>query len=264
MATPPVDPHIYYYVSNLKPNITYGLGAGSSVGDWGKLTLNVLPKFSSNNWQFFYQDGVCFIRNYDFRPPNQEPSQLEVIEVSGTKSLRFQRASNTTGQQWTLSHWGDGTWKITNALAGSQFHLGFDNNTSKAALTTDESWQHWILAPNVDVASLPDNSQFPNFNVPNTTMAPEAVSSLPTAAKATTTIVLTTSAPLICDSHITGGIVAGATIGGAVFGLLLAGLLAFVFHRRRQQKSWPKEGVSFPPSEMDARPMSIHRSSTVW
>ncbi len=122
--------------------------------------------YSSNNWQFFYQDGVCFIRNYDYSPPRWKPEQLEVVDIAGTKSLRFREASNTTGQQWSLSHWADGTWKITNALAGSGLHLGIDPGTKEAGLTTDQSYQHWILAPNKEVDRLPDNDQFPHFDVP--------------------------------------------------------------------------------------------------
>lgn len=167
MATPPVDPHLYYYITNLKPNNTYGLGAGSRGDDWGKARLETpIPKYSSSNWQLFYQDGACFLRNYDYRPPSQPPSQLEAIDVAGTKSLRFGAASNATGQQWTLSHWPDGTWKFTNALAGNDVHLGIDPNTLEAALTTDESYQHWVLAPNVGVATLPNDDQFPRFSIP--------------------------------------------------------------------------------------------------
>ncbi|KAI9722705.1 MAG: hypothetical protein M1812_001636 [Candelaria pacifica] len=264
MAAPPVDPRIYYYLLNIKLNTTYGLGAGSPIDNGGKLRMNVLPKFSTNNWQFFYQDGVCFLRNYDYRPPNNEPSQLEAVDIAGTKSLRFKRASNTTGQQWTLSHWADGTWKFTNALVGSGLNLGIDPNTTEPAFTTDETWQHWVMAPNVDVATLPDDNQFPSFNVPNTTVTREAVSSVPTVTISSTTSPLTITPSPVCNPGITGGAIAGITIGGAVFGLLLASMVAFVLHRRQIQKFRPKNGKSPPPSELDARPISTPSNSIVW
>lgn len=71
--------------------------------------------------------------------------RLDVYGDDKTKP-HLAEAGYFSGQIWTVSSWGDGTWKFTNEYSGSDLHLDVYSDTKVPFMGDgDHSGQHWIM-----------------------------------------------------------------------------------------------------------------------
>lgn len=73
----------------------------------------------------------------------------DVIDDKGVASTSVHLANKearVTGQQWFLSSWGDGSFRLTNEFTGPTKHFDVFLDTKKVSLGAgDHSGQHWHL-----------------------------------------------------------------------------------------------------------------------
>jgi len=79
-----------------------------------------------------------------------------------------------SGQIWTISPWGDGTWGLSNQYSGSGFHLDVYSDTKVPFMDVgDHSGQHWTFTPIQDSPSsstpVTSPSSIPNSSTSSTT-----------------------------------------------------------------------------------------------
>lgn len=174
------DSTAWYRLSNdfTGPSLTLSLGLKS----WPPPTPQMTPAgaYSSENWQLFFDSGVYFIRNYDYR------GSLQLGITADERSLpEMLSPSGALGMQWNLSQWNgnDGTWKVTNGLLGGEgLVLGvadsgeFDGSTV-LAMNADPEGAHWTFDINVSAGRITDQlSAFASLEVTKTTSFSEFLS----------------------------------------------------------------------------------------
>ena len=144
MSSPLLDSNAYYCISSDRYGPSYLLGDGINPNAPGTLSLNQ-TSFSSNNWQIFYQDPIYLIRNYDY----WARYQLGIAEESPTWPA-LQLASEDLTQQWNLTLWDDGTFRLANMWLGSTQILGIDGitGTPLPVMTTAQNGSHWSFSIN--------------------------------------------------------------------------------------------------------------------
>ena len=60
-------------------------------------------------------------------------------------------AGDYSGQIWTMTSWGDGTYMLTNEYSGSDLHLDVYRDTQRPFLGDgNHIGQHWVIAPFMD------------------------------------------------------------------------------------------------------------------
>ena len=88
-----------------------------------------------------------------------------VLDVYGNDKTRPHLATkgSCSGQIWTVSSWGDGTWKLTNSYSGSGLHLDTYADTHAPFLGDgDHSGQHWAISPIQKVSAEVEGSLQPS------------------------------------------------------------------------------------------------------
>ena len=98
-------------------------GIGTNPNPPNTLSLSSQTSYISTNWQIFYQDPIYLIRNYDFGAKYQ----LGIEEESPTLPALLLASGDLT-QQWNLTLWDDGTFKLANMWLGSTQILGTDSS----------------------------------------------------------------------------------------------------------------------------------------
>lgn len=77
----------------------------------GFVEMSAAGNFSSENWQFFYQSGHYFIRNYDYNASWQLGLTENIAQIP-----RLYPRSGGLGQQWTVTKV-TGSWELSVALS---------------------------------------------------------------------------------------------------------------------------------------------------
>ena len=144
MSSQLIQSNTYYGVSSDHYGPNFSLSDG--IHDDALSLTN--SRFSSNNWQFFYQDPVYLIRNYDYGAK----LQLGIAEDSPTLPALLIASGNLT-QQWNMTLWGDGTYRLANMWLGSVQILGVGpktngNNEIIPVMTAAQYGSHWSFAIN--------------------------------------------------------------------------------------------------------------------
>ena len=146
MSAPLFDSNGYYYLSSDRYGPSYLLGDGFKSNAPGMLSLSQTI-LSSSNWQIFYQDPIYLIRNYDFGARYQ----LGIAEESPTLPALLLASGDLT-QQWNLTLWDDGTFRLANLWLGSTQILGIGANddTPIPAMTAAQNGTHWSFTIDIN------------------------------------------------------------------------------------------------------------------
>ena len=142
MPSPLIDSNAYYGISSDLYDPSYYLGDGINPNAAGTLSLSQ-TSHSSNNWQIFNQDPIYLIRNHDYGARHQ----LGSAEESPT-SPALLLASGDLTQQWNLTLWDDGTFRLANMWLGSTQILGTggENNLTESCDDYCSKWESLDLS----------------------------------------------------------------------------------------------------------------------
>lgn len=140
---PPFDQRYYYRLCN-------AIHAGVSISTGYKHSSynTVFTPFgsrSSENWQFFQQEGRYFIRNYDYG------AELQLGLTSGSSTPQLLPKSGELGQQWMLTDNGDGSWCLINGLGWNSTLLAVSLTAAGVAprmLSTQDGSERWNITIN--------------------------------------------------------------------------------------------------------------------
>lgn len=199
---------------------------------------------NSNNtatyWQIFHLTGDTYqIRNN----ASGIASQFSVCYVAAEKDTSktqpcFRPSDGNTTQQWNVSPWGDGTFKIYNIANGSNYNLDVHPGNPpfmSSNLTQPQVAQHWEFQA---IDSIDDARFSTTVTEPlglKATATPTAVS---TGASTATTTPTSSSTSAASSSGLSAGAQAGIGVGVAIGVLLLFALLfGFLWRRRRANKT---------------------------
>lgn len=95
--------------------------------------LNLDEYSSSQSWQFSERTGG----KYDLSTLWLGPSKmLDVFNNAGVNSpfVHLADEGDFSGQFWTITSWGDGSWGLTNDFTGPNKHLGISSDTKEPVL----------------------------------------------------------------------------------------------------------------------------------
>ncbi len=141
MSSQMIQSNAYYGVSSDR----YGPNVLLDDGDYADTLSLTNSSFASNNWQIFYQDPIYLIRNYLYGAK----FQLGIAEDSPTLPALMPASGNLT-QQWNMTLWEDGTYRLANMCLGSVQMLGVGrkDNEISPVMTAAQSGSHWSFAIN--------------------------------------------------------------------------------------------------------------------
>lgn len=110
----------------------------------GNISVYTAAYSSSENWQFYYQAGVYFIRNYDY-------ADYQLGLTADERSVpRLYPRSGALEQQWTLSRTGaDGrAWRFQNGMLGNGSWLGGSDGPGRPAMSPSATGADWDIVIN--------------------------------------------------------------------------------------------------------------------
>lgn len=151
MSSQLIQSNAYYYVSSDLYGSSVVLGDGLGADSPSTLFLRSgIGIFSSDNWQIFYQDPIFLIRNYDYGAGYQ----LGIAEDSPTLPALLPTSGELT-QQWSMTLWDDGTYRLANMWLGSVQMLGVsaEDNETIPVMNAAQNGSHWSFAINAGVAT---------------------------------------------------------------------------------------------------------------
>lgn len=234
----------YYYVNASISNAPYWLSDTYTDGGPPETLSFTQTSYSSNNWQFFYQDSIYLIRNYDY----QLSYQLGVNTTTSPPLPALLPASGELTQQWNITKLDDGTFRMTNLETGSSQALSLDGS-SQLVMSDVQSAESWIIDSNPGAPAVPQSmQQSVLLQAPSTTSVSSSSASM-TGTTATASITPTTS-PSSTSTASKG--ISGGAIGGIVAGVIIAVLIAIgvlFFMRRRKTRAAIHEVGSTEPTE---------------
>ena len=150
MPPPLVPSNAYYLISSNRYGSGVFLADGSGVdGKNGESSPGALSltsySFSSENWQIFYQEPVYLIRNFDYKAeyqlgiPKDSPTQPGLLPASGDLM-----------QQWNITLWDDGTYRLTNVGLGDVqvLGVGLKDDQPIPVMNAAQNGSHWSFDPN--------------------------------------------------------------------------------------------------------------------
>lgn len=140
MSPPLVPSNAYYLVSSDR----YGSGVFLAESSPGTLSLTNYS-FSSENWQIFYQEPVYLIRNFNYKAeyqlgiPPDSPTQPVLLPASGDLM-----------QQWNITLWDDGTYRLTNLGLGEVqvLGVGLKDDQPIPMMKAAQNGSRWSFDPN--------------------------------------------------------------------------------------------------------------------
>jgi hypothetical protein len=153
MANPTgFDQTQYYELANIAtgPNLTLAVGKFSRPPR--PPMLDDIRSHSSENWQFFYNDGIYFIRNYNYGAAYQ----LGVEPRSSTTRMLLRGPGPE--MQWNITRSGDG-WLLKNMLLGDNYMLGVDGSVTAPIIplmSTESTRAVWTTTINLSAGQITD------------------------------------------------------------------------------------------------------------
>ncbi|KAI1614319.1 hypothetical protein EDD36DRAFT_464163 [Exophiala viscosa] len=190
--------------------------------------------YSSENWQVFYQDEVYFIRNYDYGAEYQL-----ALNSSDTTQPQLLPATGDLTQQWNITSWSDGTWKLVNIGVEQDQYLSVTNTTTDQiipAMNTDDEGSRWTFQINHSAGNASAEMLEPLSSVATV----QTATSSTTAASSTATKQATpssTSTSTNKSNSLSSGALAGTIVGAvAVIAFLVIAALLMVRKRSRARR----------------------------
>lgn len=252
--------NVWYRLININymDNCTLSSGVGRNTN--GTLEINDLGTYSSSeNWQFYFQDGRYFLRNRDYLNEWQ-------LGFNGSRPTpQLMPIAEDATQQWLLDKRDDETFIIKNEGMGDNMIFGLAIQNPIPQMTTNSDLAAWLIDPNLSAGDVPEEMLQP-VRVVEVTSTLSVSSLVPTSSStsgsATTTTDSSSSAQdadqqLSSTSNSSGGLSAGAIAGiaiGAVAILVLVGL--FLFWRRSRKWNRAPPPAPLPVKEKDRQPGS--------
>ena len=138
--------NVWYQLTNAYTGLAMALDVVNDDGPHSSGTLNMAPtgSFSGQRWRFVSytnRPGTYYVYS-QFLGSNK---RLDVYGNDKTKP-HLADAGNYSGQIWSVTPWGDGTYRLTNAYSGPDLHLDVYSNTKVPFLGDgNHSGQHWTL-----------------------------------------------------------------------------------------------------------------------
>ncbi|KAF2741299.1 hypothetical protein EJ04DRAFT_517871 [Polyplosphaeria fusca] len=251
----------YNFYNDVSPENTLSSGQGQDAN--GTLDMTEEKVFSSSeNWQFYFQQGRYFIRNYDYGADWQLGLSKNSMSVP-----RLMRTSGALGQQWSLTKEDSGKWKLTNGLLGNDSALALSVGNTVPGMQPSAKGTHWdiVLNPSAGSPQTPDMLEdVPNFEVsdpvtsssvsatPSATSAP--ASPAPTLASTSSPSAASSSASISSQSNTVPPLSVGAVVGIAVGGAIVLVVMAFVSYRlwsRRKERGQRVELGDEPKGQVE-------------
>jgi len=152
MAAP--TPTLWYRLTNTFTGPTMSLDVVNDSGPTSSGELQMAPtgNYSGQYWQLVhypYDSSPTFALFTEFLGANK---RLDVYGNDATMP-HLGDAGDYTGQIWTISAWGDGTWMLTNQYSGSGLHLDVYSDTKVPFMGDgDHTGQHWIFTEEASVS----------------------------------------------------------------------------------------------------------------
>ncbi|KAF9527548.1 carbohydrate-binding module family 13 protein [Crepidotus variabilis] len=129
--------------TNLALNVVNDAGTASS----GTIQMAAPGNFSGQFWRLEHNPSTSTSTYALYTLFLGESKRLDVFGDDATKP-HLANAGNYSGQIWTISPWGDGTWKLTNAYSGSNMNLDTYSDTKVPFMgAPDHTGQHWTFTP---------------------------------------------------------------------------------------------------------------------
>ncbi|KAJ5619689.1 hypothetical protein N7510_003673 [Penicillium lagena] len=217
------DPTYYYRFSNtaLGPNTTLAVGLPSEPPKVPG--LDPIRTFTSENWQIFFDQGVYFIRNWDYNATYQ-------LGLTSERPVTPQLLATGPdfGMQWNLTM-GESGWIMRNMLLGPVDMLGVDMSAlshTAPVMNTDLTGAEWSIDINTSAGRITDQAMLTVF------------SSLPVATIASHP----KDEPSSSDS-LSSGSIAGIVVGCIAGAAIVFVVVFFIIRRRRQH---PQEHERIP------------------
>lgn len=139
-----VDTSSYYRLTNDYTGSSQALGVRTDGS--GKLGMVPVDKSAGQYWQFVrLANGPKYALRSKYLG---DAFSLDVVNDNGvnSRSLHMTTTGHFSGQFWTVTPWGDGSFQLTNDFTGPSEHLDVYSDTKEAFLDGDNhSGQHWHL-----------------------------------------------------------------------------------------------------------------------
>lgn len=161
--TLPFDSNGYYVLYNSAVTNS-SLALGYTADPPNTPFMDISDTYSSENWQLFHDDGVYFIRNYDFNGTYQ----LSLNETNPTFPI-MRPSTSELGMQWYITAGSiGGTYLIRNALLGDANVLTTwtnteDNNIVEPVMNTDETDGAWTISKNPSRTTVLDSNMLQSY-----------------------------------------------------------------------------------------------------
>jgi hypothetical protein len=155
MTSQIIQKESYYQVSSYLyvPSALLHTGANSDLVDGPGASPGPLcfsqTSYSSDNWQFFYQAPVFLVRNYVYGAAYQ----LGITENSPDFPALLPASGELT-QQWNITLWDDGTYRLSNMWLGYLQVIGTTSwdNMDVPVMDAGQNGSHWSFAINPSIS----------------------------------------------------------------------------------------------------------------
>ncbi|OJJ44479.1 hypothetical protein ASPZODRAFT_168743 [Penicilliopsis zonata CBS 506.65] len=242
MPDNPFNSKYYYRFSNSGLGSNYTLSLGLKTDPPATPSMTTMGAYSSENWQIFYDDGVYFLRNYDWG----DTYQMGLTAEDTIPEMLTPDAA--LGMQWNISDGSTtGTYILRNMLIGSTNVLSTEalsDGLIVPIMNTDETDDElWEIDINVSAGTITNDTMLSTYtSLQAATTTSKSTSTSTSTTLATTTATATTAATAITattnttsSKGLSGGDIAGIAVGSAA-GVIILAALAFFFYRARQRQ----------------------------
>ncbi|KAL6249145.1 hypothetical protein RBB50_004208 [Rhinocladiella similis] len=203
--------------------------------------------YSSENWQIFFQEGIYFLRNYDYGAQYQ----LAIKTVTDSKPQLLPTSGDLT-QQWNITVWPDGTRRLVNMAVGDFQYLGVSNNSAGViipVINTAEDGSHWTFDINSSAGEVSEEMAAPLSSIAKVSTTAAATSTAQSTTPATATATEKSSSPAAAAqasttskaSSLGAGAIAGIVVG--VVGLIAFLVAAFLVCARKRKRARARQNA---------------------
>ncbi|KAJ9628358.1 hypothetical protein H2204_009333 [Knufia peltigerae] len=247
------DSNSYYLLSSDRyPKGVYLNDGGHNPEDIPAALFLDSKGVSSQNWQVFFQEGVYFLRNYDYGAGYQ----LALKTAADSKPQLLPSSGDLT-QQWNITVWPDGTRKLVNMAVGVFQYLGVSNNSAAdiiPVMNTAEDGSHWTFDINSSAGEVSDAMASPMSSIAKATTTAAATSTARSATTpATATESSTTVAPVVASAtskynSLSGGVIAGIVVGAVALIAFLVAAFLVCSRKRKRARARQHTSSTIPPT----------------
>ncbi|KAJ5650480.1 uncharacterized protein N7484_004203 [Penicillium longicatenatum] len=232
------DSTYYYRFSNTALGVNMTLAVGETNDPPNAPVLNLIRSFSSENWQIFYDQGIYFIRNWNYGATYQ-------LGLTADERITPQLLATgpDLGMQWNLTMGEDG-WIMYNMLLATDNMLGVDMsalNHTIPVMNTDTTGAQWSIDINNSAGKITNETMLQVFSPLPAATTTLPVSSTRMATIPTSTLTSTsevTSAQKMEDASSSDSLSPGSIAGivvSCVASIALILVIWFIIRRRRSQ-----------------------------